>query len=63
MKLLKQIFFLKLLKADLSNMKEYNYLNSLKTLIITESKVKRAVKNVNLNKTSESNEILLLTLH
>ena len=44
-------------------MKEYNYSDSLKTLIITESKVRRAVKNVNSNKASESNETFLLTLH
>ena len=44
-------------------MKEYSYSDSLKTLIITESKMRRAVKNVNLNKTFKSNEISSLTLH
>ena len=63
MRFLKYVFFFKLSAADLSDINEYDYSESLKTLVIIELEVKRVIKNVNLNKTARLNETLLLTLY
>ena len=62
-RLLKHVFFPKPSAADLLDIDEYEYSESLKTPVITELEVRRVIKNVNLNKTAKLNETFSLTLH